>query len=403
MIASSDTDLSEVLPVFSSIGLRVAFLVPTETAMKKSIIDATSPLRDYLADLEFHHFDKQPQGEENKVLRQTFFVGADSVRETKTSLYRPPTKAGDPRICFYKLRSYAAPYNLLAVVARDDALYVINCSKPEILNSIKYGHSPLFALLGLRPDGLSPEALELLVMLQAVGQKGWTENLRAGDTGVGFTLETLLGISANSNKSPDYKGVEIKASRKKSSSQCLFSKTPNWNLSRLKGTQSIFDTRARYSALKNRHQLFHSVYADKPNSYEMQLAVDFESQLVTQFCLEAGLRVDDVVWEFEALQSALRKKHNQTFWVKSDVRKTGPVEEFWYNSAEYTRGPNVEMLPTLIDDSKMYVDFTIWQSSSGKATDQGYLFKMKKSNLDMLFGKPKVFDLSTPHPSVAPQ
>ena len=43
--------------------------------------------------------------------------------------------------------------------------------------------------------------------------------------GVGYTLETLLGIAANSSKAPDYKGIEIKSGRQKSSEwtfNCFF-------------------------------------------------------------------------------------------------------------------------------------------------------------------------------------
>ena len=51
--------------------------------------------------------------------------------------------------------------------------------------------------------------------LKEISSKGYIKTLRAGDTGVGFTLESLLDIPANSNKSPDFKGIEIKSSRKK--------------------------------------------------------------------------------------------------------------------------------------------------------------------------------------------
>ena len=51
---------------------------------------------------------------------------------------------------------------------------------------------------------------ELLEKCRQINKKGFIKTMRVGDTGVGYTLETLLGIKANSNKSPDYKGIEIK-------------------------------------------------------------------------------------------------------------------------------------------------------------------------------------------------
>mgnify|MGYP000636587006 CR=1 FL=1 len=55
----------------------------------------------------------------------------------------------------------------------------------------------------------------LLAKIKEVNKKGWIKTLRKGDTGVGYTLETELGIRANSNQKPDFHGIEIKAFRNK--------------------------------------------------------------------------------------------------------------------------------------------------------------------------------------------
>ena len=393
MILASDIDLANVLATFSSLGLQAAFLVPTKTAMEKSIIDATYPARQYLLNTGVHNYETQQQGQDYKVILPSYFVEFDNLRKTKTSLYRPPTKKGDPRIWFYNLNSYAAAYNLLAFITHNEVLYVINCSDTEIMRSLEEGTNPLFIALEISNDGVTPEANELLGLLCNIGQKGWIPTMRAGDTGVGFTLESLLGISANSSKTPDYKGVEIKSSRKRSSNQTLFGKTPDWKQSRLKSSLEILMERGRHSEKKNRTQLFHSIYAHQSNSYDLQLDVNFEEGLLKQYCNVSGHRVDDVLWELTVLQAALRTKHKQTFWVKTKTRKNNNVEEFLYHQGVYTRGPNVDAFPLLIDAGEVFVDYTIKQNPNGSAKDQGYLFRMKKAKLEMLFGKPKVFEL----------
>jgi len=393
MILASDTDIAAVISVFSSLGLQAAFLVPTKTAMKKSIIDATHPARKYLSNTGAHNFDIQLQGQEHKVMLSSFFVEPEALKKTETSLYRPPTKKGDPRIWFYRLGSYANAYNLIAFIFHAGSLYVINCSNADVMESLENGSSPLFSALNISNDGLSPEANELLGLLTSIGQKGWVPSMRSGDTGVGFTLESLLGISANSNKAPDYKGVEIKSSRRRSSNQTLFGKTPDWKQSRLKSSLEILLERGRYSEKKGRTQLFHSIYAHQPNSYGLQLEVDFEVSQLKQFCNIAGRREDDVLWELSVLQDALRKKHRQTFWVKTKTRNKNNIEEFLYHEGVYTRGPNIDAFPLLIEAGDIFVDYTIKQKPNGSAKDQGYLFRMKKNNLDALFGKPKVFEL----------
>ena len=73
----------------------------------------------------------------------------------------------------------------------------------------------------------------LLAKIKEVNKKGWIKTLRKGDTGVGYTLETELGIKANSNQKPDFHGIEIKAFRKRSIGKLvtLFSQVPNWKKS----------------------------------------------------------------------------------------------------------------------------------------------------------------------------
>ena len=135
MILSSDTDIASILPVFSSLGLSTSFLVPTATAMEKSIMDATHSVREHIKAENFHDFVRQEQGTDAKVLKTAYFVHPNKLEETQASLYRPSTKSGDPRIWFYGLKNYAASFNLLAVVAKGDRVYVINCSNEQIIKS----------------------------------------------------------------------------------------------------------------------------------------------------------------------------------------------------------------------------------------------------------------------------
>ncbi len=393
MLSVADTDITEIISLFNNFGVESTFLVATETAMKKGIIDAIKPLRDYFRNKGFHDYDKQDQGPEGKIVVESFFVGAKELIPTKTSLYRPKTKTGDPRIWFYKLPKIANPENLLAIIIKDGTPFILNCSDPDVIASIANNTSPLFKALALADNGLSGEANELLGMLRTIGGQGWVPNLRAGPTGVGYTLETMLGIPANSSKAPDYKGIEIKAGRVKSGNKTLFTKTPNWKLSRLKSSTDIMIERGRFAPDRNRHQLYHSIYANKPNSYDLQLDVDLNKGILHQVCHVADVSVKDVLWEFQTLQDALSKKHKETFWVDTKTRLSGADEEFFYYKGVYTRSPNVDAFPLLIAIGEVFIDYRIFEKSPGKAADKGYAFRMKKTKLESLFGKPKAFDL----------
>ena len=60
---------------------------------------------------------------------------------------------------------------------------------------------------------------------------------------VGYTLETLLGIQANSSKHPDYKGIELKSSRKRNLKGTLLSMVPNWSISNLESAHELVQKR----------------------------------------------------------------------------------------------------------------------------------------------------------------
>ena len=45
--------------------------------------------------------------------------------------------------------------------------------------------------------------------LREISRLGYVPSLRAGDTGIGFTLETMLGIAANSSMKPDWETIEL--------------------------------------------------------------------------------------------------------------------------------------------------------------------------------------------------
>ncbi len=253
-------------------------------------------------------------------------------------------------------------------------------------------------LFGSTVIGLSSDANELLVMMKEVSSKGFIRTMRPGDTGVGFTLETLLGISANSSRSPDFKGIEINSGRQKSQRSgrtTVFSQVPNWSISALKGSKEILFTRGKYHEAKQRVQLFHELSAIKANSYNMKLDLDFGRDLLHQVFMEGNDVVVDVSWELEVLKKRLSEKHKETFWVSAETKgKSGDVgEEFFYSSVKHTGSADTSVFPTLIETGVITLDYTIKEAKPGVAKDQGYLFKISSKNLDLLFTSVDTYSL----------
>ena len=116
MLKMSDTNIEKFIPLFSETGVPVAFLVPTPTGYEKAIMDATETVRALLKESGTHDYEIQGQGPEAKHLVESYFVHLDGLEETVTSLYRPVTKKGDPRIWFSKLKKYCQNYILYTMM-----------------------------------------------------------------------------------------------------------------------------------------------------------------------------------------------------------------------------------------------------------------------------------------------
>lgn len=81
-----------------------------------------------------------------------------------------------------------------------------------------------------------PVLTELLGKFDEVRSLGWVESMREGDTGIGYTFETLLGIKENNDQKADFNGIEIKCKGVKeegvsnSTKINLFQAGPTWTV-----------------------------------------------------------------------------------------------------------------------------------------------------------------------------
>jgi hypothetical protein len=223
---------------------------------------------------------------------------------------------------------------------------------------------------------------------------GFIKSVGIGHKAIGETLESSLGIKPNASKKPDYKGIELKASRSSKNRSNLFSKTPNWKLSRLKGTADILNERGVYSEETNRIALYNTLKADIPNSHNMLLRIDEENDYLRQNFISESQEINDVLWLIGDLKKSLLTKHPKSFWVKADIDIRNDWEYFKYNKLTYTHSPNPNFFIPLVEAKVITVDYLMHFKETGRARDHGYLFKILPENLKKLFPKPKDFDLS---------
>lgn len=101
-----------------------AILIPTQTGLKKSIMDATSSVREFLKNEGIHDYDTQEQGPDNKALVKGFFVDeVGEEQETKISMYKSNGR-GDFRIWFSDLGKFVEAGQKIAITVEDQQIKV---------------------------------------------------------------------------------------------------------------------------------------------------------------------------------------------------------------------------------------------------------------------------------------
>ena len=393
MLSMSDTPITFVLPIFSRRGIPVAFLVPTPTGFQKSIMDAIGDLRLFLRDNHLHDYSLQNQGQDNKITIKSFFVYADHLQETYASLYRPVTKQGDPRIWFYNLKQYCQPRNLLAITTYQSELYIFNMSRPEIRNSFFMSGSFPASILEQIYSSVHSVAEELLSKLRIIHSRGFLPTVTCGDTGVGMTLESHLGLPPNCNRAPDYKGIELKASRmnhvfRTPNRVNLFTQVPSWKESRL----SANDILERFGYVREGRLQLYCTVSHKPNPQGLFFVVDSEADILHNMANDTGQNEKIALWSLSQLRDCLARKHHETFWVKASTRHENGTEFFRYDTVIHTQSPNINLFGALVSEGIITMDYTLSRKGNG-VRDHGYIFKIQPNSINLLFPEPTTIQL----------
>ena len=371
----------------------------TATGLKKSILDATTPMRTYFKENNVHDYALQNKGQDNKVIIKTYILTEYKEIETQTSLYRPETKDGDPRLWIYRLKETTEADDIHAIIApTPTSLFVINLTKVDIVKCCESSLvNPIQDLISVFYHSSNLISNELLAILRSYENQWIDTDLRA-DTAIGRQVEALLGIDMNASKMPDYKGIELKSfrSQRPSIKKNLFCKVPDWDLSHLKSGAEIVD---KYGYMSGGIKSYrNTLYCKAPNSQNLRLNMNYPDDLLeieedkiigeNQFKKIA----DVAVWRLQTLHECLLTKHHETFWIEVDTRIGDQgQEQFMFNKIEHTRNPIVSQFDILLEQSMITVDLLLGRPKvdleTGKPKKGGdaVSFKIKKSAAGLLF------------------
>ncbi|MCF6356704.1 MAG: MvaI/BcnI family restriction endonuclease [Draconibacterium sp.] len=372
------------LKVLTKNSVSLTLIEPTETGLKKSIMDATGPVRNYLKENKFHDYGIQLQGQVNKIVIQGLIYEQSQVSKSNISLYRPNTKKGDPRIWLSGLTKHANANDIIVLICFDEIIHAFNLTQlpiKELIESVIT--NPIKELVEEINSYENLIANELLLKLSSIARAGAIPSMVDADTSVGRTLETALGIAINSSKQPDYKGIELKSFRsKRGNRKNLFAQVPDWSLSKFKSSAEILDAFGYWR--DQDFKLYCTVSSTTRNSQGLNLKMDSDIKQLIENSDKANIG-DFVVWTLDKLHQRLLEKHKETFWVEADSTIINGKEHFQYIKVEHTKRPITSQFDILIEQGIITLDHLIKRNSKGKVVEKGPLFKIKPKGLDLLF------------------
>lgn len=231
---------------------------------------------------------------------------------------------------------------------------------------------------------VDPVLSELLGKFDEVKERGWIDTLRSGDTGIGYTFETLIGIEENNEQIADFKGIEIKCKGIKegkfssSSKFNLFQAGPKWS------TESTMKERIRVLGTLNEAGLFacYSQVTTTPNNIGLLLDV-----LSSQSKIDLRKNVDTLGhWSFERLEKRLIEKHERAVFVKAKSRNATSKTQYAYEELVYCDKPSIERFVQLIVQRNLVFEFTMHEKPNGSIRNHGYPWRLSRNEfLDQLF------------------
>lgn len=222
---------------------------------------------------------------------------------------------------------------------------------------------------------------ELIKKLQAIKNQGFVKTHRPHDTGIGKTLEDLLGIKENNFRLPDFGDVELKAKRLESGSMLtLATKSPH-----PKSVNKVLFEKYKYPDAHGVYSLHSTVCGSRVNPQGFRIVVE-DDKLILH-----NKQKIEAFWPIATFDDVLRFKVNSVLLVLADTkgeRKT-EKEHFHYKEAFLLSNLDRTKFNLAIKEDWLKVDIRIGCYRSGiqkgKYHDHGTAFRINRTDYIHLF------------------
>ena len=219
---------------------------------------------------------------------------------------------------------------------------------------------------------------ELKDKLSEINQMGYVVSLRRSNTGIGYTLETLLGLEENNLKTPDFGDIELKSQRIGSTNPVTMF-TFNRGVWKIKTRELI--ERYGYIDTNERPSLYCTANSN-PNNQGLFLKV--EQDAVRLYHVDRTLVAE---WSGERLIDRFRNKMPALIIVNAESRiNSDRKEEFWYKEAYLLTEPDEDNFLDLIRKDIVIVDVRMHLRENRVVRNHGTGFRIDERFLNLCFG-----------------
>jgi hypothetical protein len=208
-----------------------------------------------------------------------------------------------------------------------------------------------------------------------IREKGFIPSLRNGPTGIGYTLETILGINENNDALPDIEGAELKAHRANSSNLITLFTFNNkaWKMPPLEAVKKFG------SQDRNGRQGLYYTMSLKPNSAGLFLLVEKDTISVRHI---SGIIV--VEWSLEAIANRFIQKLPALIFVTAFTELRDDKEYFHFQRAQLMKDTTPELLRNQFESENILVDLRLHDKGT-MARNHGTGFRAYEDKLPQLF------------------
>jgi hypothetical protein len=216
---------------------------------------------------------------------------------------------------------------------------------------------------------------EFTIKFKEIKDLGFVQTLRKGPTGIGYTLETMLGIRENNDAHPDIEGAEIKAHRTKENGLITLFTFNNkvWKMSPLEAVK-------KYGSLdKNGRQGLYYTMSLKPNSAGLFLDVRKTEISVRHISGEIV-----ATWQLSDLAERFVQKIPALLFVSAFTEERDGVEYFHFSRAQLMRGTSQELLADQFRAENIVVNLRLHDKGT-MARNHGTGFRTYEDKLPFLF------------------